>query len=212
MADQPIDVFDKEAWSRDQRQYFEMLDDVASESKDMRIGNGNALHATYLIRKFFEHAKARVRLLSGELVQRSEDNVLVYGNPRLVTAAADFLEKPDTRLEIALISDIDASPDVEGHPIVSAVRESERKGVLRGELTIRKVAPEWLEQLKKAKYDFHWMTVDDEAYRLEFDLESHKAWGNFKDRHLTKLLADHFDRIFSYYPERDTLLSIQPAV
>ena len=191
-----IDVFDRSRWTENDRRYYEIIDEAARGSKNLTLTNGNAKHATYLMAKFLECAKERVRLFSGALICASADRTLVYGNPRIVSPAMAFLTTPGAQFDILLEESIDVPRGEADHPIIAAAKESREAGKLQGRLRVRRISATMREVLTD-KFDMHWMTVDDATMRVELDREKHMATANFNNRVWTASLIDLYDTIFN---------------
>lgn len=165
-----VNAFDDSTWDHAERAYFHYVDDVLARGKDERFSNGKPWHAAYLIFKFLQAARQRVRLFSGTLVRSTHDGVCIYEEPQIVEAACGFLKQPSSALQIALEKDIDApNQDPNAHPLVAAVHHLKERGDLRGSLEIRRVNEETLRALRGRNVLHHMMLMDDRGWRLETD-------------------------------------------
>lgn len=187
-----LDPFDDSTWSDDQRWYFDHVDQALEAHENVIISNGKPEHAVFLIHRFLSNAKAVVRLFSGKLSQ-TYGNVQIYGNAHVSDAASKALgEGVDIR--IVLEDSIDAEhEEAENHPLVRLAREMDAAGTLKGSLRIYKASAKAHEFLDDFRY--HWMTMDDRAYRLETEPEKAKAHVNFGDSDMVSSLSDIFDNV-----------------
>lgn len=191
-----IDVFDKETWGEDERKYFEIIDQACLSKKDALLSNGRPEHAVYIIHKFLENAQQKVRLFSGQLLCTLED-VSVYGNPYIIEAAKAFLREPRTTLSVILEKEIDVAPEKspQDHPLIQAVVAAKEEEAIQGSLKVYRVLEEFSKILKESNFAYHWMVMDEQAYRLENDTEKATAFVNFGDTVKATRLGNLFDDI-----------------
>lgn len=197
MANDILDSFD----------YYAILD-VALENKiDAILRNGRPEHARFIIQRFLERADTTVRLLSGKLSKVFE-GVNVYGHEDIKESAKGFLRRDGTQLNILLQEEIDGGAgNIENHPLVQELRALEKRHELKGKLDIRRASEEDVKRYLESDFPYHWMVMDESAYRLETDCQQAKASVNFGDPRMAKGLAEFFDRIF----ENGTRLIHLPA-
>ena len=190
-----IDPFDSTTWTKDEQDYFLAVDEALADSIDRLISNGKPQHAAYLIEKFLDHAQQVVRIFSGRLA-RTVNGVEVYGNDKIL-AAIDKLLKKGASLHIVLQQDIDlrTGETWTDHPVAQLASRLRKKGVMNGVLDIRKASKGSLAYLKDKDFPYHWMVMDESAYRLETDTKKAKAHANFGDDEMAGKLARIFDRL-----------------
>ena len=191
---QIIDVFDKSVWGEDERRYFGIIDQACKEKKDALLSNGRPEHAVYLIHKFLENAQQHVRLLTGQL-SRTLDGVEVYKNPHIIKAALTFLAKEDTALSVISENDIDVPGPSQDHPFIQEVTSAKERGDIQGSLKVYRESEEHKTILREANFSYHWMVMDEQAYRLEKDKDKATAFVNFGDKDRATRLANLFDSI-----------------
>ena len=203
-----LDPFDPATWSERERYYFEHADAALKDKTNVLISNGKPEHAVFLTHSFFMHAKHRIRLFSGRL-SRIYGNVHVYGNRHIVKALRQLLSDEKT-ISIVLECPIDVDPDqsVSDHPMVQTASELRQEGKLRGLLEIRQADQDAIDFLTTHNFLYHWMVMDETAFRLETDIEHTKAHANFGDFKMAATLAGLFDRIL--YRKSTQLVHIQP--
>ena len=196
---QLIDPFNEETWDEDAKTYFGIIDKACDTKKDALLSNGQPAHAAYIIHKFLENAEHSVRLYSGSLL-RVLDKVPVYENPHIINDALTFLKKPDTSLSVVLEGEIDipSSDESYDHPLIRAVKEAKKKGKIQGHLRVCQALEEHVRTLREAGFAYHWMVMDEQAYRLEKDPEKATAFVNFGNTEKATRLGSLFDKIAQY--------------
>ena len=186
--------------SVDESRYFDLVDQACRNSEAKTISNSVPKHAVYLIHTLLTNAKSRIRLLTGSL-RRDEGGVEVYANEKLAEVAYVFLSRPETKLQIVLRDGVDGGGDPKDHPFINAILgRSDR----RGKLELRKCDQSIGDKLKGDGFNMHWMTMDEDAYRLEYDTERFKAYADFGDPDTAKVLNELFDDLF-FGPGEDLL-------
>lgn len=187
MADSILDSLD----------YYSLLDAALENKTDAVLSNGRPEHARFIIQRFLEHAKGTVRLFTGQL-KRTFNGVQIYEDKTIRKVAKEFLGREGTRLAILLQNDIDVEEgEAENHPLVKDILEAAQRHELKGTLEIRKASDNDVEWLCTSDFPYHWMVMDEEAYRLETECEQAKASVNFGDPKMAEALAKLFDRIFA---------------
>ena len=190
-----IDLFGEEV-DEIESQYFDLIDKACENWEAQTISNSVPKHAVYLIHTFLTNAKSTVRLLTGSL-SRIEGGVQVYANSALADAACAFLSRPGTRFLVVLLDEVDGGGEPRKHPFVKAILKQ----------------TDWMQQgtfeLRQCKQlddlDMHWMTMDDKAYRLEYDTKNVKAYADFGDPDNAQVLNELFDNVF--FPKGKDLLA-----
>ena len=190
-----VDPFDPATWAEEDEAYFDAID-AALKSRDKRyISNGHPKHAAFLVHRFLTHAVDVVRIYSGSL-SRTLDGVDVYGNSHIVAVARDFLDR-DGHIRVVVQNDVDlpSGENIEDHPFVSLVEGVQSKG----SLVVKKAAGTRKDELP----NYHWMVMDESAYRLETDVRNAKAHASFGAPRVAMQLAQLFDGIL--YEDGKTL-------
>ena len=191
-----IDIFDESKWSEDERRYFSIIDQACKEKRDALLSNGQPGHAAYIIYKFLTNAQEDVRLFSGRL-RCSLEGVSVYSNSHIIQAAVTFLQKPEGTLSVLLEEEIDVAQggQVCDHPLIRTVQEAKAQGKIQGVLKVYQGLKDFIDMLKESNFNYHWMVMDKQAYRLENDTEKATAFVNFGDTERAKRLSHLFDSI-----------------
>ena len=193
-----VDPFDPPTWGVEDKAYFDAID-AALENKDKRyISNGRPEHAAFLVHRFLKNAEQTVRIYSGSL-SRSLDGVDVYGAAHIVEAAQAFLGRGG-RIQIVVQNGVDSpsGESIEAHPFLRSAEGVEQgEGKRQGSLVVKKAT------VSNALTAYHWMVMDESAYRLETDIESAKAHANFGTPKVATQLAQLFDELL--YVSGETL-------
>ena len=164
--------------------YFKTIDECAAGKINFEIQNGNAEHATYLLRKFFEHGKKRVYIFTGSLYGK------VFDSADMIGAARSFLSEAGRELIIAFADKSVTNEEIKNREFVKQVMsDSEKKGDFKL-LDARSVVSD-VPDLK------HFALMDDEAFRLEHYHDRLKpvAVANFGDKKTVELLSSLFASI-----------------
>ena len=202
-----INAFDESTWTESERFYFGYVEKMLESGANVIVKNGRPIHAIYLIEAFLRKAKNTVRLFSGTLKQRT-DELEMYGDSHVVTAARNFLSQPGTDLKIVLESHIDLMEGerIENHPMIGMAYELRAAGRMGGAIRVRRAHEDNIEFLRREKFCHHMLIIDDHAYRLETDTEKFKAHVNFGDARTAGKLSKIFDRIL--FDSGKTLVSM----
>ena len=208
MTDNRISPFDPQTWTDEERRYFEYIDEKLSSGEDIGISNGKPIHAVFLIERFIKKAKNRIRLFSGKLSQKSDSGIPIYSDPHIVTAALEFLSKKESNLTIILEEEIDVDPweKLEAHPLIQKILEAKEEGEIRGRFELRRANQRALSFLDRFNTRTHFMILDEQAYRIETDLEEMKAYVNFGNPDNAESLSILFDE--GIYTDSDPLIGI----
>ena len=189
-----LDPFDATTWDEDQAWYFNGIDKALREGRDLNISNGKTEHAVFLIQRFLANASSVIRLLSGCLRQKSREGVDIYSNPHVLDAAKRALGS-GVKVVVVLQAEMDAEDgQAVKHPLVRSALELQRGGGLTGALAVFRATDRSMDWLREAELQYHWMTMDDRAYRLETEIEKAKALVNFGKPKTVASLNAVFDR------------------
>ena len=205
-----VNAFDKATWDDTEEAYFAYVDKVIAKGKDERFSNGKPWHAAYLIFKFLQRATRHVRLFSGTLVRTTPNGVHIYSEPAILDAVGGFLERPDSKLHIALEKEIDVpgqSPCE--HPLIESVCRLKEEGQLRGTLEVRMVRPKAADLLRKRGILHHMMLMDDRGWRFEVE-DDVKAIVNAGNSVETRALCQAFDVMI--WGPGTTISLVQPEI
>jgi len=169
--------------------YYRSIDECAKNDSNSLIENGAPAHATYLMVKMFSKAARQIRLFSGSLCLACAKNDIpnkekVYASDDLIKEAVDFLLVRGGKLNIVLERDIDG--ELNSHPLIKAIDDIKDK--IKGQVRVCKLLPE--ADIPDRK---HFMTMDNQAYRVEYDHKNTKAFANFGDKILACTWVDYFD-------------------
>ena len=195
----PIDPFDEGSWTESERFYFERVSKLLNERADIRFSNGQPAHAVYLMKLFFQTAERRMRIFSGNLARRTEKGILLYENPHVISASANFLCRPGNKLMIVLEKDIDVDDGqtADGHPFIAEILKRRNTGDMKGSLFLGKARQEDLKFLRDKKFLHHLVIMDEQAWRIEIDPVPNrvKAQVNAGDRAGAQTLVNLFDKV-----------------
>ena len=98
--------------------------------------------------------------------------------------------RADCKLTVVMEEDIDVDPGqfANDHPLVRMASECKSNQQMQGSLEIRRVSGSAIDMLRRNNYCYHWMVMDDRAYRLETDTVHVKAHVDFGDAKTTAAL------------------------
>lgn len=175
-------------------EYRQVVDGAIRKGKNMPISNGRPEHAVYLIQKMLEHAEEVVRIFSGTLI-RKLDGVSAYEDDQILDAAQKFLARGGKmKVLIERAIDVDKDQNWTDHPLVGVGRSAPPGS---GLFEIKQVPEEQLKELSEAKILYHWITMDEQAYRLEMDTKKARAIANFGNPETALALIVVFDDLFA---------------
>lgn len=184
----------------EQQVYAELVDKLSFGRENKEISNGKPEHAVYLIARLFAVARSKVRLYSDHLKHaahivpsdESSKKIDIYGAHEVISNAANFLLKEGTSLEIVVENDL---ANLATHPLVKALQKVQESGGFSNKVHIKKLTEEAHQALITAKFDYHFMVADDNAYRIETDENpiNFKARANFNDTEYGSGLVRMFD-------------------
>ena len=176
-----------------ENEYRLVVDEAVGNATDMPISNGRPEHAVYLMQKMLEDAKEVVRIFSGKLTREFE-GVSAYGGDEILDAARAFLSRGG-KMKVLLEKpiDVDRGQNWTDHPLVKMALSVSNSS----HFEVKQVPDKELEELREAKVLYHWITVDQRAYRLELDTEKAKAIANFGNPKTARALVVLFDGLFS---------------
>ena len=183
----PRSIFPIDGADIEEQLYFKMIDEAMERKEDKIISNGKPAHAVYLLNKFLECAKQSVKIYTGTLAQ-TFDNVVAYADPQMARSAINFLSKENSELSIVIVNEPDVHPGmtINEHPLLKAISEADSE--IEGRVDVWRGNPEDWED-----YQYHFLVMDDEAFRIEVDTEEAQAYVHFADPGFAKNLSDTFD-------------------
>ncbi len=174
--------------------YKKIIDRCAESGENFIINNGNAMHAAYLLTKFFAKAEDQVRIFTGELFAK------VFDDQNLIAAAIEFLSKgANNKIVVAF-------QEKEG--------EEEKKGrVLKRNFVKNLTAlPENADKLEIYSVSLnldgqanHFAVMDSSAFRYELDHDKKSAVANFGDQKNSGKLKEFFDKLIADYSTKVTI-------
>lgn len=170
----------------DDRAYYRLIDDALRYRANRKIPNRKPAHTVYLLNRFFSCARRNVRIYTGRL-SRTVGNVRAYADPEITGSAIEFLRRNDSCLSIVIVGepDVDPGQPIGSHPLLAAISEAEG---IRGTVRVSRGNPrDWKE------LPHHFVIMDSEAVRIEFDGNSTDGAAKFGDAHLAGRLARIFD-------------------
>ena len=204
-----LDPFNSASWSDDERAYFASVALAFREREDKLISNGRPEHAAYIIRLLIANAESNVRLVSGGLPEHHDDGTPVFGSRYMMATAMDFLSRPGTALRI-LVHGRMKDGEASDHSLVWAANLLKDRGLLKGVLKIQTISDFWEKTMKERRMLWHWMTMDEQAYRLELDVTKPAAIANFGEPEFARGLVRAFDAIAGDEDRNPILACVQP--
>lgn len=176
--------------SFEEQLYREMVDRAFNGNDTRSFSNGKPEHAAYLIRRFFDHASATIRLYCGSLA-RTMSGVQVYESSDVISSALGFLRRENTRLLIVLQDKIDAdSPDE--HPLLRAIARAEPR--IEGSTRVYTNGVQMGGNGNPVTIP-HFMVMDQKGYRIEVDTRKVIASAKVNDVSQSQRLAQFFDQV-----------------
>ena len=178
----------RRAAAEEDRAYFRRIDDALKYRANRKIKNTKPAHTVYILNKFFSCARRDVRIYTGRL-SRSIGALSAYADPEIVGSAIEFLRREDSRLSIVILGepDVDPGQPIGSHPLLAAISEADG---IRGTVRVaRGDTSEWKE------FPYHFMIMDSEAVRIEFDGNCTDAAARFGDAHFAGRLVRIFDEL-----------------
>lgn len=210
LVNERSDPFNSASWTEEERAYYTSVALALREREDKLISNGRPEHAAYLIKLLIANAKTKVRLVSGGLPEKYEDGTAVFGNRYIVAAVMGFLSRPATALHILVHGDLKDVDDASEHSLVWAAESLKERDQLQGTLKIQNLSDYWVKAMRERNILWHWMTMDESAYRLERDVTKPAAIANFGEPTYASALAGIFDTIAGDESENEILACVQP--
>lgn len=204
-----LDPFNTATWGETDWEYFTSVEQAFKKGDDMLISNGKPEHAAYLIKLFIANALHDVRLISGGL-PLSYEGTDVYGSFYVLAAVLDFLSHRDTKLQILIQGELKGVDDISKHPFVRGANLLKETKELRGILKIQELSLDWEETMRNSNIFWHWMTMDESAYRLEQDVTKPAAIANFGDSEYASAFVEVFDTIASDEAKNRVLTEVTP--
>ena len=178
----------KETAAADDQAYFRLIDDALRYRANRKIKNSKPAHAVYILNKFLSCARRDIRIYTGCL-SRSIGALRAYADPEIIGSAIEFLRREDSRLSIVILGepDVDPGQPIGSHPLLAAISEAEG---IRGTVRVARGDPgEWKE------FPYHFMIMDSEAVRIEFDGNCTDAAAKFGDAHFVGRLVRVFEEL-----------------
>ncbi len=171
---------------QDDRAYYRLIDDALRYRANRKIPNRKPAHTVYLLTRFFSCARRNMRIYTGGL-SRTVGKVRAYADPEVTRSAIEFLRRNDARLSIVIVGepDVDPGQPIGSHPLLAAISEADG---IRGTVRVSRGNPrDWRE------LPHHFVIMDSEAVRIEFDGNSADGAARFGDAHFAGRLARIFD-------------------
>jgi hypothetical protein len=174
--------------------YVSLVNRCAESRLNQEISNSSPFHARVLIGKLFEIARKKVKIISGSLVDKTPEEIDVYGYANVIEQAQKFLRDPSSCLSVVIQSgSIDAG--IKNRFLHGIITDPNRNGLV--ELFV--AAPSALDVNIP-----HFMVADQAAYRFEPgagaqpDNQTTTAVANFGDAGGAIELDSYFGNIVDY--------------
>ena len=193
-------IFPVETAEEEERLYFEMINAALEARENKLISNGKPAHAVYLLNKFLASAERSVRIYTGKL-SRTFNGVLAYADSELARSAVQFLQKENSSLSIIIAGDpdVEEGQSIENHPLLAAISTAAISGSVN---VSRGNSDDW------EGFHYHFIVMDEEAVRVEYDTNKARAFVNFGYAETGARLARLFD---AYQRDSTPLLSLPAA-
>ena len=173
---------DKEMKNEINPDYRGIIDRCAESGENFVINNGNAMHAAYLLTKFFVIAKKQMQIFTGELFAK------VFDEPHLIEAAVNFLSSnADRKIVVAFQEEEGKSSKVLERDFVKKLTTTLPEN--SGKLEIYSISLDLDGQVN------HFAVMDSSAFRYELDHDKKSAVANFGDRKNSSKLKHFFDKL-----------------
>lgn len=181
--------------TKDEQEYFRLIDEIAGKQESRIISNGKPAHAVYLLYKFLHCARRRISICTGRLLQElpgKTGSVLAYADPVLARAAIHFLGRENTELSIVVADKdgLDTEGEPQSHPFLKALVDA--GAAVKGTVTVAASRNDPMEA-----FPYHFLVMDDTALRVEIDTESAEAYVNFND----PVLNERLQSLFHHFQE-----------
>ena len=187
--------------SGSEKQYFDMIDRAFATRNERIIRNGEPAHAVYLICKFLDIAQRKVLVCTGHL-SREFGDVYAWAEPKLADAARRFLAEREGHLRIVITDkpDVDEGQGIVDHPFLRSLSDAET-GDGRVDVYHHRASSSLP----------HYITMDDEALRLEVDPAKAKAYVNLNDPKTCEVLQSIFEGQAENGERLFTIPALRPA-
>ena len=204
-----VDPFNAATWSESERDYFNSVARVFRDREDMLVSNAQPAHVAYLVKLLIVNAERKLRLVSGGLPLTLQ-GTKIFGSYDIVAAVMEFLSRSDTVFQILVHGDLEGVVDISDHPNVWATENLRARNQLRGILKIQQLSNSWEQIMRDNEMLWHWMTMDESAYRLESDIKKRAAIANFGEPDYARDLAAAFDAIASDDKSNKVIALVKP--
>lgn len=174
------------------KEYREYIKDLAKNDKNVVFNNSGPVHAALVMSTIFETAKKNLKILAGcfsghisnnEEYRKSLEKYLSQGGKIKVLLDKtkfetnfEFLKKEPKIFDVLRFYSIINPDQVSIKKYTTPVTRSE-KGV-------------------SEPHEVHFTVADDKMYRVEDNIETFVAFGNFSDAETSKILNSIFDAMF----------------
>lgn len=171
--------------------YAENVREKAFRPTDYLFHNEGNAHALIICKNIFSTAESKIRIAANQLY-----NDEVVNTPEYIAAMQDFLDKPDTSLDII----IRTAPNREAvHQNGTFYGMLYEHPAYKSGRVIIKVGDGKSFKDNNGKI-MNFCVGDDRMYRFEDDIERRTAIANFKDPKTAKELSQKFDAVFNVLP------------
>ncbi len=153
--------------------YSEKIEHLASHRINEEVYNSSDDRAKIILTAMLRHAVKKVKILCGSMCTE------VSNDPEFLNELREFLDKRKGQLEIILC---DYSDELTSRPVYSILKQ------FREQVSIKRTE-------KKYYYNgrvVHFTVVDENAFRLETDIDERMSRANFNDPAGAKKLSQFF--------------------
>lgn len=190
-----ISIFDdSQPADHDTKLYFELIDRLAKKPKDLLVSNGLPEHAAYLIFTLLENAKKNIALYTSTLA-KAIGGVRIFSDTNIINAAVNFLETPNTTLQILVSDQLELAEGLEpkDHPFVNAIVSDKN---VHGSFGISRISDDSM------KFQYPFLVVDESAFRVELEPSEARAVANFNE----PKFATRLNKLFQHLAQSATPL------
>lgn len=170
-------------------EYKAYIDRLAgSKSPDM-INNSSSEHASVLASAMFKYGASGVNIFTGQLHPET------YSTDYVVNQAAVFLQKGGSlRVLIQDSEDKISSENIKNHPFLNMLKKKE--------CPVQQVSFHRVDKDVADKTPYHFMYMDDYAFRFEPNNQEPVAFASFNKPDVARKLAAIFDNIWQNHSEQ----------
>lgn len=167
-------------------EYRTFIDKLASEKSGDMINNSSGEHASVLAEVMFKYANKSLNIFTGSLYKDT------YGKSEVIEQACNFVKTKGGVVRIVFQDPPGkiSNEEIINHPLISSIRRCCNN--LDEQLFVHRIQSELAEEIP-----FHFLTMDDSAFRFEPDRSKPVAFASFNKQAVCEQLTGIFERIFS---------------